>query len=150
MRKATACFATAPGVTLGPPTACAKMASTACVTRKPREKRLIELAYRVAEACGLSLWCQDEAGPYATRPQPGESWQLEGHPKLQPHEYLRDGGAKLMTLFRPATGEVRAKGVPSVTNAVLHSWLKTQFLTVLEKEKTAKGQTAGEDATPCP
>jgi hypothetical protein len=27
---------------------------------------LIELAYRVAEACGLPLWCQDEAGPYAT------------------------------------------------------------------------------------
>jgi len=41
---------------------------------------------------------------------------------LQPHEYLRNGGAKLMTLFRPATGEVRAKGVPSVTNVVLHPW----------------------------
>ena len=99
------------------------MASTACVTRKPREKRLIELAYRIAEACGLALWCQDEAGPYAARPQPGESRQLEGHPKLQPHEYLRDGGAKLMTLFRPATGEVLAKGVISVTNGVLHPWL---------------------------
>jgi hypothetical protein len=69
---------------------------------------VIELAYRIAEACGLPLWCQDEAGPYATRPQPGESWQPEGRPKLQPHEYLRNGGAKLMTLFRPATGEVRA------------------------------------------
>jgi hypothetical protein len=81
---------------------------------------LIERAYQKASACGIPLWNQDEAGPYATRPQPGASWQLEGHPKLQPHEYLRDGGAKLMTLFRPATGEVRAKGVASVTNAVLH------------------------------
>jgi len=93
---------------------------------------LIERAYQLAEACGLPLWCQDEAGPYATRPQPGASWQLEGHPKLQPHEYLRNGGAKLMTLFRPATGEVRAKGVPSVTNAVLHPWLQEQLLDLLE------------------
>jgi len=108
---------------------------------------LIELAYRIAEACGLPLWCQDEAGPYATRPQPGESWQPEGHPKLQPHEYLRDGGAKLMTLFRPATGEVRAKGVTSVTNAVLHPWLKEQLLAVLEAEDKAK---AAEEEPPPP
>ncbi len=107
------------------------------MTRTPRKKRLIELAYRIAEACGLPLWCQDEAGPYATRPQPGESWQPEGHPRLQPHEYLRDGGAKLMTLFRPATGEVRAKGVISVTNAVLHPWLKEQLLAALEAEANA-------------
>jgi transposase len=99
---------------------------------------LIELAYQVAESCGLPLWCQDEAGPYATRPQPGASWQPEGHPRLQPHEYLRDGGAKLMTLFRPATGEVRAKGVTSVTNAVLHPWLKAQLLGAMEAEDKAK------------
>lgn len=55
---------------------------------------------------------------------------------LQPHEYLRDGGAKLMTLVRPATGQVRAKGVTSVTNAVLHPWLKEQLSEVLaELEK---------------
>ena len=55
-----------------------------------------------------------------------------------------------MTLFRPATGEVRAKGVPSVTNVVLHSWLKAQLLAVLEAEKAARGQTSEEDATPYP
>jgi hypothetical protein len=109
---------------------------------------LIELAYRIAEACGLPLWCQDEAGPYATRPQLGESWQPEGHPKLQPHEYLRDGGAKLITLFRPATGEVRAKGVPSVTNAVLHPWLQAQLLAVLEAEEQAKAEQ--EETAPSP
>ena len=41
-----------------------------------------------------------------------------------------------MTLFRPSTGEVWAKGVTSVTNVVLHSWLKeqlSQILAVLEK-----------------
>ncbi|GAC1448941.1 MAG: hypothetical protein PVS3B1_34970 [Ktedonobacteraceae bacterium] len=99
---------------------------------------MIELAYQVAEATGLPVWCQDEAGPYATRPQPGESWQPEGHPKLQPHEYLRDGGAKLMTLFRPATGELRAKGVTSVTNAVLHPWLQEQVLSILQDEEAAR------------
>ena len=97
----------------------------------------------MAEACGLPLWCQDEAGPYATRPQPGASWQPEGRPKLQPHEYLRDGGAKLMTLFRPETGEVRAKGVPSVTNAVLHPWLQEQLLAALEAEKKEQAQGQG-------
>lgn len=29
----------------------------------------------------------------------------------QPHEYIRGGTAKLLALFRPANGKVRAKGV---------------------------------------
>ena len=109
---------------------------------------MIELAYGIAEACGLPLWCQDEAGPYATRPQPGEHWQPEGQPKQHPHEYLRQGGAKLLTLFRPATGEVRAKGVTSVTNAVLHPWLQEPLLAALEAEEKAKA--AEEERTPQP
>jgi hypothetical protein len=114
----------------------------------PRKKNVIERAYQLAEACGLPLlWNQDEAGPYATQPQPGASWHLQGHPKLQSHEYLRDGGAKLMTLFRPATGEVRAKGVRSVTNAVLHPWLQEQLLSILESEEEARYQ---EDHQPAP
>ncbi len=100
--------------------------------RAEEKQRLIELAYHIAEAAEVELWCQDEAGPYATRPQPGASWHRQGHPNSQPHEYVRDGGAKLLTLFRPATGEVRAKGVPSVTNAVLHPWLKEQLTQILE------------------
>ena len=106
----------------------------------PEKKRLIERAYQLAEACGIPLWNQDEAGPYATRPQPGASWQREGHPNLQPHEYLRDGGAKRMTLLHPATGEVRAKGVISVTNAVFHPWLQEQLLSILECEEKARNQ----------
>lgn len=66
---------------------------------------------------------EDEAGPYQAIPQPGASWQAEGHPVLQPHEYERGGTAKLMTLFRPSTGILNVKGVLSVTNAVLHPWL---------------------------
>jgi hypothetical protein len=93
---------------------------------------LIELAYQVAEALGIQLWCQDEAGPYQTRPYPGPSWQLQAHPKRQPHEYMREGTAKLLTLFRPKTGEVRAKGVTSVPNTVLHPWLKDELSQILE------------------
>ncbi len=36
-----------------------------------------------------------------------------------------------MTLFRPATGEVRAKGVTTAPNAVLHPWLQHELAQVL-------------------
>ena len=74
---------------------------------------------------------QDEAGPYQAIPQPGASWQPEGYPAVQPHEYERGGTAKLLTLFRPATGILRAKGVVSAPNAVLHPWLQEQLSQVL-------------------
>src|SRR6266498_5315415 len=101
--------------------------------RPPRhpQKELIERAYRLGEALGLHVWCQDEAGPYQAVPQPGASWQPAGHPARQPHEYIRGGTAKLLTLFRPATGEVRAKGVTNAPNAVLHPWLQAELTQVL-------------------
>ena len=92
---------------------------------------MIEQAYRGAEAAGVPVWCQDEAGPYQAIPQPGASWQPTGDPARQPHEYVRGGTAKLLTLFRPATGEVRAKGVTSAPNAVLHPWLQEDLTEVL-------------------
>src|SRR6266571_1540794 len=81
----------------------------------------------------LALWCSGrrEAGPYQAIPQPGASWQPEGKAALQPHEYVRGGTAKLLTLFRPATGELRAKGVLSAPNAVLHPWLQQELTNVL-------------------
>jgi hypothetical protein len=96
-----------------------------------RKKGLIEQAYRLAEAAGLPVWTQDEAGPYQAIPQPGASWEPVGQPLRQPHEYIRGGTAKLLTLFRPATGEVRAKGVTSAPNAVLHPWLRAELTQVL-------------------
>ena len=96
-----------------------------------RKKGAIELAYRLAEAAGLALWCQDEAGPYQAIPQPGLAWAPVGKPARQPHEYIRGGTAKLLTLLRPATGEVRAKGVTNATNAVLHPWLQAELTAVL-------------------
>lgn len=102
---------------------------------------MIEQAYEQAEDAGIMQFCEDEAGPYQAIPQPGASWQPEEHPALQPHEYERGGTAKLLTLFRPRSGKVWAKGVVSVTNAVLHPWLKEQLserLAELEKEQPAQ------------
>jgi hypothetical protein len=76
---------------------------------------------------------EDEAGPYQAIPQPGASWQPEGKPACQPHEYERGGTAKLFTLFRPSTGHLRAKGVLSAPNAVLHPWLKEQLSEILKE-----------------
>jgi hypothetical protein len=98
------------------------------------EKReLIEHACRLAEQYGVPLWCQDEAGPYHYQaiPPPGAGWAPQGEPIRQPHEYVRGGTAKLLTLFRPARGEVRAKGVTSAPNAVLHPCLKEELGQIL-------------------
>ena len=44
---------------------------------------------------------------------------------------MRNGVAKIMTLFHPANGEVRVKGVTSCTNAILHPWLQEQLTQIL-------------------
>jgi hypothetical protein len=75
--------------------------------------------------------CQDEAGPYQTKPYPGSSWEPQAHPAQQPHEYVRNGTAKVLTLFRPATGQVRLSGVTACPNAVLHAWLKAEVSALL-------------------
>lgn len=92
---------------------------------------MIESAYRLAEAYGIPLWCQGEAGPYQAIPHPGAGWFPWGDPGRQPHEYVRGGTAKLLTLFRPATGEVRATGVTQAPNAVLHPWLQAELTAIL-------------------
>lgn len=92
---------------------------------------MIEQAYTLGELVGLSTWCEDEAGPYQAIPQPGASWAPTGQPATQAHEYFRGGTAKLLTLFRPATGEVRAAPVTQTTNAVLHPWLEQELTAVL-------------------
>jgi DDE superfamily endonuclease len=92
---------------------------------------LIEDAYRLGAALGLAVWTQDEAGPFQTVPYPGGSWAPAGLPAHQPHEYVRDGTAKLLTLFHPASGRVRVKGVTSCPNAVLHPWLEGELAAIL-------------------
>jgi hypothetical protein len=79
----------------------------------------------------LPLWTEDEAGPYQTIPSPGSHWHPAGNPVRYPHEYLRNGTAKQLTLFHPRSGEVRVKGVRSTANAVLHPWLKEELTAIL-------------------
>ncbi len=92
---------------------------------------MIEEAYRLGEATGLAVWTQDEAGPFQTVPYPGGHWHPAGRPAHQPHEYVRNGTAKLLTLFHPASGQVRVKGVTSGTNAILHPWLQGELAVIL-------------------
>ncbi len=77
------------------------------------------------------MWCADEAGPYQGIPQPGVSWQPRGQPARYPHEYLRGGTAKLLTLFHPATGQVRVKGVTHSPNTVLHPWFEHELTAII-------------------
>ncbi len=82
-------------------------------------------------ALGLEVWCEDEAGPFQAIPHPGSSWRPKGTPARQPHEYVRGGTAKVLTLFRPADGHVRIEGTTSCPNAVLHPWLKRALADIL-------------------
>jgi DDE superfamily endonuclease len=85
-----------------------------------------------AERLGLAWWCEEEGGPSQSSPQPGSSWQPEGQPARRPHEYTRGETANLLTLVRPATGEVRALAVEHTTHAVVHPWLKGELEAILK------------------
>src|SRR3954468_9364814 len=69
------------------------------------QKKLIEQAYTLGAQLGLSVWCEDEAGPFQAVPHSGVSWHPRGQPATQPHEYIRGGTTKILTLFHPATGQ---------------------------------------------
>jgi hypothetical protein len=107
---------------------------------------LIEDAYRLGEAMGLSVWCADQAGPFRTVPHPGPSWRPECEPARQPHEYLRDGTAEVLTLFHPADGQVRIEGVTACPNAVLHPWLRRELSAVLDGLTVSPASAGGADA----
>lgn len=102
------------------------------------------MAYREGEKKGLAVWVEDEAGPYQTIPYAGESWQPESQPVHQPHEYIRNGTAKMLTMFHPASGEVWVNGVTQSTNAILHPWIKQQVEEIL---KTIPDQANLDEAT---
>lgn len=44
---------------------------------------------------------------------------------------MRNGTAKQLTLFHPASGAVRVKGVPSAPNVILHPWLQEELTAIL-------------------
>jgi DDE superfamily endonuclease len=64
-------------------------------------------------------------------PHPGDSWRPQGEPARQPHEYVRGGTSKILTLFQPATGLVRLEPVTRSTNAIIHPWLKTTLADIV-------------------
>ena len=88
---------------------------------------MIGRAYLAGAKLGLAVWSEDEAGPCKTEPVGGNSWEEDGTARKLPHEYRRNGTAKMLTLFHPASGELRARGVMSCPNEVLHGWLKEEL-----------------------
>src|SRR4051794_36902500 len=114
-----------------------------------RPKKLIEQAYTLGAQLGLSVWCEDEAGPFQAVPQSGVSWQPREHPAQQPHEYIRGGTTKILTLFHPASGQVRLQQAARGTNAVLHPWLRehlSEILAALPVPKASLDPTAARAA----
>ena len=81
----------------------------------------------------MPVWCADQAGPYQAIPQEGQSWQPVGEPQTTPHEYIRNGTTKILTLFHPQTGQVQVEGTDSCTNLVLHDWFKRELTDILAK-----------------
>ncbi len=121
------------------------MGSRHC-TRIAGQGDSLSVPYRLGESLGLAVWCCDEAGPFQTVPHPGRGWRPEGDPVRQAHEYLRNGTAKVLTLFHPADGRVRIEGVTTCPNGVLHPWLKQESSEVLaalpDAPPTAKASRA--------
>lgn len=100
---------------------------------------MIEDAYTLGASLGLDVWCLDQAGPYQAVPHAGEHWRPECDPARQPHEYVRGGTAKILTMFHPADGRVRVEGATSCTNAVLHPWVKRQLAEILSATPAPPG-----------
>lgn len=94
---------------------------------------MIEDAYTQGASLGLAVWCEDEAGPFQAIPHAGSSWRPDAHPARHPHEYVRGGTAKVLTLFRPADGHVRVAGTRTCPNAVLHPWLKRELADIVAR-----------------
>ena len=64
-------------------------------------------------------------------PHRGSRWRPQGQPAIRPHEYVRGGTCKILTLFHPASGQVHLQPVGSCTNPVLHGWLGERLATIL-------------------
>lgn len=99
----------------------------------PRQKKLIEAAYTCAHEVGLQVYCADQAGPFQTFAYPGKKWCKETDPDRVDYEYTRNGTAKLMTIFHPASGILRAKGTRRCRNEELHPWMKEELSQIVEQ-----------------
>jgi len=93
---------------------------------RPNENRILIYNLVTSESNKALSWLESHIVPYSS-----ESWEPVEDPARQPHEYVRNGTAKLLTLFRPVTGEVRATGVTTAPNTVLHPWLQGEVTEML-------------------
>jgi hypothetical protein len=80
-------------------------------------------------------------------PHAGVSWQPRGRPATQPHEYIRGGTTKILTLFHPASGQVRLQSATRGTKAILHPWLRERLSAILA-ELPPPGSSQDVAATP--
>jgi len=86
-----------------------------------RQKKLIEDAYTAGAFAGdWRCGARTKPAHFQAIPHPGSSWQPEGHPARQPHEYVRGrhGQGAHPVSARP-TGRVRIEGTRTCPNAVL-------------------------------
>src|SRR5215212_1926920 len=105
-----------------PAWSCASASTTASSpspTRMPRQKG--------ADRAGLHARCRPRPGGLVR----GRGRALPGRAATRPHEYVRGGTCKLLTLFHPATGHVHLQPAGSSTNPVLHGWLKERLATIV-------------------
>lgn len=104
-----------------------------------------ERADRLADALGLPVWRQDEAGPAQAIPQPGVSWRPAGQPARLPHDDIRGGTATLLPLVRPAPSAAPAEPVTAAPTTVLPPWLRRAWDAILatgppDPDPTAPGR----------
>ena len=70
------------------------------------KKGLIEQAYTLGAQLGLSVWCEDEAGPFQAVPRAGVS--MAAKRATGPGNGTNTSAAgttKILTLFHPASGQ---------------------------------------------
>jgi hypothetical protein len=77
-------------------------------------------------------------------PHTGSGWRPQGQPAIRPHECVRGGTCKILTLFHPATGHVHLQPVSRCTNPVLHGWLKERLAMVVAALPTRAAPAAPE------
>src|SRR5262245_60250876 len=132
-KPATATNAQGPGAPPALPCASARLALSPSPTRTPSPKKADRGRLRPGQATGAVGVVRRPGGAFPHRPPLWPELAALGQPSRQPHEYIRNGTAKVMTLFHPASGQVRVEGVTSCPNEVLNGWLKRELSTVLAR-----------------
>src|SRR3954469_13060596 len=63
-------------------------------------------------------------------------------------QIIRGGTTKILTLFHPASGQVRLQPAARGTNALLHPWLREQLSAILAELPPPAGSSQDAAATP--